>query len=152
MRGEDGERVVSVQRFKLVSDDVKRHVCRQIVSAEWGCTVTIAEPTKSRDQEAKYHAMFADIARQCEFMGQKWSVDDWKRLLVDAFARVMQQAGTPLRHDGRIVPSLDGCGVVQLGVQTRKFLKAEASEFIEYLHAWGAERGVRWSASEWEFA
>lgn len=140
------------QRYKLVSDDVKRQACRQIVGAEWGMVVTIAPPIKSRDQEAKYHAMFADIAKQCTFMGQKWSSDDWKRLLVDAFARAMQQAGTPLRHGGRIVPSLDGGGFVQLGVQTRKFLKAEASEFIEYLHAWGAEQGVRWSAAQWEFA
>lgn len=143
---------MTTQTYKLISDDVKRHACRQIAAAEYGMVVTISEPKKSRDQEAKYHAMFADIAKQCDFMGQRWSADDWKRLLVDAFARAMQQAGTPLRHAGRIVPSLDGDGFVQLGIQTRKFLKGEASEFIEYLHAWGAERGVKWSAAQREFA
>lgn len=110
--------------------------------------VTEKARLKSRDQEAKYHAMFGDIARDCTFMGQKWGADDWKRLLVDAFARVMAEAGTPLQHSGRIIPSLDGKGVVQLGIQTRQFRRSEASEFIEFLYAWGAENGVRWSATE----
>ena len=143
---------MTTQRFKLVSDSVKDYVRRQITIAPWGKVVTIADPTRSSETNAKLHAMFADIAKQCEFMGQKWAAEDWKRLLVDAFARVMQQAGTPLRHGGKIVPSLDGGGFVQLGIQTRKLLKKEASEFIEYLHAYGAENGVRWSAAEWEMA
>lgn len=89
--------------------------------------------------------MFSDIAKKCEFMGQKWTAEDWKRLLVDSFARVMVSHGTPLSQGGRIVPALDGNGFVQLGIQTRRFRKKEASEFIEYLFAFGAEQGVTWS-------
>jgi hypothetical protein len=44
-----------------------------------------------------------------------------------------------------VLPSLDGSGVVQLGIQTRRFTVRQASEFIEYLFAWGAENGVVWS-------
>lgn len=134
------------QQWKLISQDTKAYVCRQIMASEFGKVVVLQDPPKSRDQEAKYHAMFADIARQCTFMGQKWSADDWKRLLVDSFARVMSEQGTPLAQQGRIVPALDGKGFVQLGIQTRRFRKAEASEFIEFLLAWGAEQGVRWTA------
>lgn len=79
------------QQWKLVSQDTKAYVCRQIMASDFGKVVTLQDPPKSRDQEAKYHAMFSDIARQCTFMGQKWSADDWKRLLVDSFARVMSE-------------------------------------------------------------
>lgn len=134
--------------FFLVHDTARKNAAQCAMSAPDGWVVTVSPPSKSRDQEAKYHAMFADIARQCTFMGEKWSSEDWKRILVDAFSRVMASQGTPLRHAGRIVPALDGQGFVQLGIQTRKFLKKEASEFIEYLYAFGAEQGVRWTDAQ----
>lgn len=139
------------QQYKLINQDTKLHCCRQIMSADWGKVVTIQDPTRSSETNAKMHAMLGDIAKQCEFMGQKWDIEDWKRILVDAFARVMKSQGTPLNQGGRIIPALDGDGFVQLGIQTRKFRVKEASEFIEYLNAFGAEKGVRFSASEWEY-
>jgi hypothetical protein len=119
--------------------------------------VSITESTKpkTRDQEMKYHAMFGDIAKQCEFMGKKWDADDWKRLLVDAFYRATKDdpdlSGEWEKVMPHMVPSLDGSGVVQLGAQTRRFTKKLASAFIEYLYAWGAEQGVQWPG-EWEVA
>ncbi len=110
-----------------------------------GWRVKFTPPSKSRDQEERYHAMIGDIARQYEFMGGKLHVEDMKRLLVDAFARVRRDQGTPLHHDGRILPSLDGKGFVQLGLQTKEFRKAEATEFIEFLFAWGSEHDIVWS-------
>lgn len=108
-------------------------------------TVTFKEPAKSREQEEKYHAQIGDITDQCEFMGQRWSEEEWKRLLIDAFARVKAAEGDPLKGWGRIVPSLDGTGFVQLGIQSRGFSKRIGSEFIEHLYAWGAENSVVWS-------
>lgn len=110
-----------------------------------GDMVSVNEPTKKRIQEEKYHAMCGDIAKQCTFMNEKRDLDDWKRLLVDAFAKVMREAGTPIHHDGRVLPSLDFERVVQLGIQTKDFYVAEAAQFIEYLYAFGADRGVVWS-------
>jgi hypothetical protein len=89
--------------------------------------------------------MIGDIAAQVKLLGRQWDREDMKRLLVDQFVRDMQNAGTPLRNSGHVVPSIDGTGIVQLGVQTRSFLKAEASAFIEYLFAFGAENDVVWS-------
>jgi isoleucyl-tRNA synthetase len=40
------------------------------------------------------------------------------------------------------VTTEDGTGIVQLGQQTRKFTKEQASEFVEWLHAWGATNGI----------
>ena len=110
-----------------------------------GHMVTINEPTKRRVQEEKYHAMIGDISKQCEHIGRKWDQDDMKRLLVDEFAEEMRLAGTPLHHDSRVTPSLDGKRIVQLGIQTRDFYVKEAAQFIEYLYAFGADRDVEWS-------
>lgn len=133
------------QTFVMAHAEARRRAVTAVENAPEGHVVTIAEPTKRREQEEKYHAMIGDIASQWKFMGQRVDKDDAKRLLVDAFAKAMRDAGTPLHHDGRVVPSLDGERVVQLGIQTSKFYKAEASEFIEFLSAWGAENGIVWS-------
>lgn len=134
--------------FYLVHDQARRQAAEYCFLAPEGHRVTFSEPDKSRLQEEKYHAMVGDIAQQCTFMGQKWDKDDWKRLLIDAFAKAMKEAGTPLTHGGQIIPSLDGGGIVQLGHQSRKFRRREASDFIEYLYAWGADKEVAWSDPE----
>ena len=99
-------------------------------------TLEINPAFKSRPQEEKYHAIIGDIAKQAQHMGAKWSAEDWKRLLVQEFCR---QAGL---ESGQIIPNLAGDGIVQLGRQTRKFTKEQASEFVEFLLAWSAENGV----------
>jgi hypothetical protein len=110
-----------------------------------GWRVQFTEPVKKREQEERYHAMIGEIAKQTEHIGRKWDLDDMKRLLVDEFAEEMRLAGTPLHHDGRVIPSLDGKRIVQLGIQTRDFYVKEAAQFIEFLFAWGAMRGVVFS-------
>jgi hypothetical protein len=97
---------------------------------------------KSRDQEQKYHAMISEIATQAQHMGSKWDAESWKRLLVDQFCK-----DTGLKT-GVVMPNLSGDGIVQLGFQTRKFTKEQASEFVEWLYAWSADRGVSYETYE----
>jgi len=123
----------------------RRNAIAAVESAPDGDTVTIAEPTKKRIQEEKYHAMMADIAQQATYAGKKWDEYDMKRILIDEFADEMRNAGTPLHHDGRIIPSENGLRVIQLGVQSSRFWVKEAAQFIEFLYAFGADRGVEWS-------
>ena len=99
-------------------------------------TLEIKAQSKSREQEEKYHAIIGDIAKQAKHIGSKWSAEDWKRLLVDQFARDRMMYGAP------ILPNLDNTGIVQLGVQTRHFTKEQASEFVEFLLAWCADNGI----------
>ena len=99
-------------------------------------TLEIKNATKSRHQEEKYHAMIGEIAKQAQHLGAKWDAESWKRLLVDQFCK-----DNGLKT-GAVIPNLAGDGIVQLGMQTRNFTKEQASEFVEWLHAWGAEHGV----------
>ena len=99
-------------------------------------TLEIKDASKSRDQEKLYHELIGQIAKQMQHMGAKWDAESWKRLLVDQFCR-----NNDIKT-GAVIPNLSGDGIVQLGMQTRKFTKEQASEFVEWLHAWGAEHGV----------
>ena len=100
-------------------------------------TLEIKDASKSREQEEKYHAIIGDIAKQAQHLGAKWDTEDWKRLLVDQFIKDMNGVG-----GSKIIPNLDGTGIVQLGFQTRKFTKEQASLFVEFLQAWAANNGV----------
>lgn len=131
--------------FRFAHIQARQLAARFCMEAPDLWTATFKEPAKSREQEEKYHAQIGDIAAQCEFMGKKWSEEEWKRILIDAFARIKAAEGDPLKGWGRIVPSLDGTGFVQLGIQSRGFSKRIGSEFIEHLYAYGTENGVQWS-------
>ena len=99
-------------------------------------TLEIKDAGKSRDQEKLYHELIGQIAKQAQHMGAKWDAESWKRLLVDSYCR---EKGL---KTGAVIPNLAGDGIVQLGMQTRNFTKEQASEFVEWLHAWGATNGI----------
>lgn len=118
-----------------------RRMCAQMVmDAPEGYMFTPPqEPTRNLEQNAKLHAMCADISRQKEWAGRKWGVDDWKRLLVDAWMRDSGRAG---RH---VVPGLGHDGIVTLGVQTHTLGVKAMAELITSIQAWGDSNGVQWS-------
>ena len=128
--------------FFLAHEAARRGVAEFARTAPEGWMVVFSEPRKKRAQEEKYHAMIGEIAKQIEHIGRKWDADDMKRLLVDEFAEEMRLAGTPLHHDGRVTISFDGRRTVQLGIQTAEFYVKEAAQFIEFLYAFSAQRGV----------
>lgn len=141
--------------FIFAHDTARRNAKAQCDLAPDGCVVTFdLEPKKSTMQEKKYHAMLNDIAESCVFMNQTWSAEDWKRLLIAAFVDVMRDNAKaeskpdPFGDWGRVVPSLTGKGIVQLGVQSRNFTIPLASAFIEYLYAWGGWNNAVWNEAK----
>ena len=96
----------------------------------------VKRSTRSSDQNAMFHSLIDLIAKQMKAAGSAWSSDDWKRLLIDQWAH---ETG---RKIGKVAPSLDGERVVQLGLQSHKFTVDEGSEFIEWLMAWMADKGI----------
>lgn len=136
--------------FYIFSHDVARARAAQACQESpegWVCR--IGPPNKSRDQEAKYHAMLGDIAEQVTFHGQKFDAETWKRLLIDAFHHDTKD-DPELRDEWRrmgdlqFMPAFNHAGLIALGFQSRKFTKPLASAFIEWLYAMGAENNVQW--------
>ena len=109
------------------------------LSAGKQLTLEIKTANRSCQQNAKYHAMIDEIAQQAQHLGSKWDSESWKRLLVDQF---LKDSG---KKTGVVIPNLAGDGIVQLGMQTRDFTKEQASEFVEWLFAWGAEHGITYT-------
>jgi hypothetical protein len=102
-------------------------------------TQVMERPRRTLDQNAKFHVVIEEIAEQASHLGSKWDAESWKRLLLDAFARDTGRAR------GKVIPNLTGDGVVEIGLQSRKFTKQDASEFVEWLMAWCVENGVELS-------
>lgn len=96
----------------------------------------VKKTTRSNQQNDLFHALIDKIYKAMKVVGSAWSADDWKRLLIDQWAH---ETG---RKIGKVAPSLDGERVVQLGLQSHKFTVEEGSEFIEWLMAWMAEKGI----------
>jgi len=98
--------------------------------------ITVEEENRTHDQNSKFHAIIAQIAKETQHFGAKWDTESWKRFLIDQFAT---ETGL---HASKIVLSLDGHRLVQLGLQSRKFTKDQASQFVDWLQAWCAEKGI----------
>ena len=100
-------------------------------------TVEVQRENRTQDQNAMYHSIIHQIAKQARHLGSTWDAESWKRLLVDAYTKEQWAFSS-----GQVIPNLAGDGIVQLGLQTRKFTKQQASEFTEWLIAWCAQNGV----------
>ena len=104
--------------------------------------LTLGRVSKSREQEAKYHAMIEEIRLQC-FRG--YSKDAMKAALINQFALEKERQGEPLRHPGEQAWDWVNQARVYVRPSSKKFIKQEAADFIEFLYATGSEYDVQWS-------
>ncbi len=97
--------------------------------------LSLKAETRSQAQNRLMWPILTEFSRQLEWPinghMSKISPDDWKDVLTAAFRR----------EAVRLAMGLDG-GVVMLGQRTSKFTKAEFCEWIEFLYATAATRGV----------
>jgi hypothetical protein len=94
--------------------------------------LTIEEQKRSTEQNALLWSVLSDLAKQVQWHGEKLTKEEYKDLLT---AGLKKQ---------RAIPGIDG-GFVVLGSSTSKMTKPEMSELIALAHAFGDERGVKWS-------
>ena len=99
-------------------------------------TIEIKQSKRSVEQNAMFHGIITKISKQMKSAGSTWTADDWKRLLIDQWAHDTN------KKIGKVCPSLDGERVVQLGLQSYEFTTSESSDFIEFLLAWAADKGI----------
>lgn len=121
--------------FKLVHGQARSGAVVAVQQAPEGYVVTVAEPTRSLDQNAAMWPILQAFADQLQWPvngAMVWmSPDEWKDVLSAAYKR----------ETVRVAMGLDG-GMVMLGSRTSKFGVREMSEFIEFLHATAAAREV----------
>jgi hypothetical protein len=112
---------------------------KQALQSERRWTLTVRQEKRSDEQNRRLWAMLHDISKQIAWHGQYLSEEDWKHIFT---ASLKKQ---------RAVPGLDG-GFVVLGQSTSSMTRAEMSDLIELLFAFGADKDVRWSDPAMEAA
>lgn len=122
--------------FVLVNRNVRQRAIDEVGLAQDGFVVTVAEPTRSSEQNARLWACLGDIAKQVEWYGKRLTPEDWKHVFTSSLRQLT------------VVPNLDGTGFVALGLSTSRMSKRELSDLMELISAFGAERGVNWSEPE----
>lgn len=95
--------------------------------------IEIKPATRSLEQNSRLWAMLSEISEQVDWYGRKLSEEEWKNVFTAALKKQ------------EVVPGLDG-GFVVLGQSTRKMTKAEMCDLQTLMEAFGAEKGVRFSA------
>jgi len=130
--------------FLLRSDNIRKNCISAIqqlpANPDKPLVVTISEPTRSLEQNAKLHAMLSDISRQAVFMGKKRSVEFWKGLFVSGWQIATGQ-------NPEIVPGLEG-EFINIRESTARMSVKKLSGVIEYVDAYCAMNSIKLSAGE----
>lgn len=126
---------MTARQFILAHDTARSLAVQAVQSAPGGFVVIVRPPKRSLDQNAAMWPILDAFSKQLQWPVNgrmvKMDAEDWKDVLTAAF----KQERT------RLAMGLDG-GVVMLGLRTSKMLKPAFSEFLEFLHATAADRGV----------
>jgi hypothetical protein len=109
--------------------------------------LVLKEETRREGQNAHFHAIISDIAKQDQLYGKKLDAESWKRLLIDAFkheTKDMPELAAEWAKFGemQLLPALNHAGFVAVGEQSRTFTVRLAAAFIEWLNAYASERGI----------
>jgi hypothetical protein len=115
--------------FILAHDLARVNAAKFCMDAPEGWIVTIGEPTRTLEQNALLWPLLQRLADQVVWHGAKLSKEDWKDMLT---ASLRKQ---------RAAPGIDG-GFVVFGERTKTYSKAQFSELLELIYAFGAQHGV----------
>lgn len=121
------------QTFTLVHQGARQRAAQAVLVAPAGHVVTISEPTRNLEQNAKLWALLTEVSRQVQWHGKTLDPESWKHIFSSSVRKL------------DVVPNLDGTGFVALGLSTSRMTKREFSELIELIQAFGAERGVEFN-------
>lgn len=123
------------QYFILVHAQARKNAMEAVRTAPDGLSVTITDPCRSLEQNAAQWPILQAFSQQLEWPVNgamvKMAPGEWKDVLTAAFRR----------ETARLAMGLDG-GVVMLGARTSAFGKREFSEWLDFLQATAAVRGV----------
>lgn len=126
---------LSKQRFVLVHSTARARAVAAVCDAPDGFVVEVREPTRNLEQNALMWVLLQCFADQLAWPVNgdrvKLEPEEWKDILSAAFEQETQ----------RVAMGLNG-GMVLLGKRTSKFGRRQFAEFIEFIRATAAERGV----------
>lgn len=131
-----------MSRWSFIMSKAQRaRIMAWVQRAPDGFRIEIKEPQRSTDQNSKLWACLTDISIQKLHHGLKLEPEAWKLLFMDA-----------LKRETRMVPNLDGNGLVAIGTSSSDLSKSEFGDLLEIIQAWGANNGVQFHDQQAEAA
>lgn len=120
-------------RFILISPRVRQNAVNAVLEAPEGYVVTISEPKRSLEANAKLWAMLADVAN-AKPEGRQWTPETWKCAFLHS-----------LGHQVRFAEGLDGSGPFPMGFSSSKLTVRQMSDLITTIYEYGDRNGVVWT-------
>lgn len=111
-----------------------------VATAPEGYVVSVRPPKRTLSQNDALHGLWDQLAKALpEYKGIPMDAESWKALTIVSFTVADAEAdGVPIR----LVPDLEGHGLVQLRESSAKMSKERASRLMEYVLKVGADNGV----------
>ena len=121
--------------YHVTSEAIRAHMIQQLQKQPLGFKVSVGEIGRTLDQNSAQWPILQAIAKQV-----KWPVNgELVTLTPDEFKDILTAAF--YNETVRLAQGWNG-GVVMLGKRTSKFGKKQFSEWLEFLHAAAAQKGV----------
>lgn len=123
------------QTFVLVHETARKRALAAVTTAPDGFVTVVCEPTRNLDQNAAQWPILQAFSDQLVWpvngKMETLTPEEWKAILSAAFYKEVT----------RLATGLDG-GIVMLGQRTSKMSKSTFSEWLEFLHATAAMKGI----------
>lgn len=126
------------QKYFLRSEQIKNNAVQFVkalpVDEKNPLVVEVKPITRNLEQNAKFHAMCGDIAKQVQFNGEWLPLETWKVLLISAHAEATKEGS-------RLVTGLEG-ELVNIRESTADMSVKRMASLIEYVQAYCDLNGV----------
>ncbi|MDP0299207.1 recombination protein NinB [Glaesserella parasuis] len=134
------------QKYFLRTEKIKNNALQFVkalpVDEKNPLVVDVKPITRNLEQNAKFHAMCGDIAKQVQFNGEWLPLEAWKVLLISAHAEATKEGS-------RLVIGLEG-ELVNIRESTAEMSVKRKASLIEYVTAYGVSHGVHFN-DRWNF-
>ena len=125
----------------IYSDADRRKAASWAESAPRGTRIEFKDAKRSVDQNSLLWSLLSQVASKKEHNGRKYTPNQWKVLFMHACGR-----------DVQFIPSLDNATFIPWGQSSSDLSKAEMTDLLEFIFAWGAQNGVTFRENSAEAA
>ena len=127
-------RLYNAQQGHQAIQQAWAHAKGYLVASGGPMVLEVRPETRSDRQNRLLHALFADVAAQALWMGQKRTPAEWKVLFVSGHSVATKQGA-------ELVPGLEG-EFLNLRESTARMGKARMASLLDYVTAWAVQHGV----------
>lgn len=127
---------LEMSSFHILSPRVRENALSEVRNAPDGYIVTVKEPKRSLEANAKMWAMLADVAN-ARPEGRQWTPETWKCAFLHS-----------LGHQVRFSEGLDGSGPFPMGFSSSALNVKQMADLITVISEYGDRHGVEWKEVE----